>query len=120
MKTQADDSAALLGENGWNIVTRLHPAEWWLDEVWAIESEWRKRGQVAYVSFLVEPQAPAQRKRGEHVWAVAVSTEGAASSWRSDDAIPLGPQWERTHRRRVAMAIEALRGVDEETAAKRV
>ncbi len=59
---------------GWQVTDALPNLEWWADEMWRIESSWSPVGTVAYLTFLVDPQADVEsRQKGENVWAVMVS-----------------------------------------------
>lgn len=73
METQSLELARRLIGSGWEIVRRDADAlPWWADEIWYLESTWASRTPV-FLTFLVDPQAEGQRKRGEKVWAVGAS-----------------------------------------------
>ena len=67
MQTQQHDIEEMLLREGWRVADRQVAPAWWLDEVWVLESTWSPTGTQAFVSFLVDPQAPAQRAKGEYV-----------------------------------------------------
>ena len=93
MQTQQMQLEEVLAEEGWRIAERESPcSEWWLDEVWILESVWSPAGRRAYVSFIVDPAVVGHRRKGEHVWAVAIGTQ-RPDSWRCD-VVPLRPRWE--------------------------
>jgi hypothetical protein len=74
MKAQRVEIESLLAEHGWNIAGVEDQAlEWWADEIWVLESAWSPVGAQAYVTFLVDPQSPPNRKKGQDVWAVKAS-----------------------------------------------
>src|SRR5258708_8032199 len=108
MKAQQDQLEQMLAELGWRIVSRSGGPEWWLDEVWALESSWSPVGARAFVSFLVDGMARAERKRGEGVWAVSIGKQ-VAPKWCVEGAIPLHPGWEGVHHHHCATQIAALR-----------
>ena len=108
MTAQRDEIEGMLSAEGWHVAERTVAPEWWLDELWTLESAWSPVGDKAFVSFLVDGAAPAERKRGEHVWAVVVGRT-AASQWTGPGAIPLGPNWESVRRSEVEQQIRALR-----------
>ena len=56
------------------------PPDWWADEIVTLESDWTPRGLQIHLTFLVDPQFDRQRRKGEAVWAVGLSSE-----WPSDD-----------------------------------
>jgi hypothetical protein len=55
MKTQQNQLAWRLEENGWRIVSRESGPDRWADEVWTIESVWRPTGRKLWITFLVAP-----------------------------------------------------------------
>jgi hypothetical protein len=64
METQQRQLEELVVRDGWTIVAReLSSAEWWLDEVWILESTWTPAGVRVFLSFLVDPQAPGERRK---------------------------------------------------------
>jgi hypothetical protein len=73
MQAQRQELLNQLAAHGWRIACQEEELEWWVDEMWRIESLWSPVGSLAYVSFLVDPQSHHERKRGEDVWAVMAS-----------------------------------------------
>jgi hypothetical protein len=71
VKKQATALRHALGVNGWSVAQVEPPfeAEWWVAEIWQIQSEWSPRGVRAYLGFLVDPL------RGGGVWAVSASRQ---------------------------------------------
>ena len=94
---------------GWRVVLRESPTDqWWLDELWQLESEWSPRGATAFVSFLVDPAIVSERKPGEHVWAVGVTRERPLD-WRMERSVALRPRWEKRKFEELLTLIAALR-----------
>src|SRR5688500_9571812 len=94
--SQKRQIASALERAGWRVAVRESPTEqWWLDELWELESEWSPRGVTAFVSFLVDPAVVSDRKPGKHVWAVALTRERPVDRLAARPAVPLGPRWEK-------------------------
>jgi hypothetical protein len=110
MQTQQRDIEDMLLRQGWQIVERQAAPERWLDEVWVIESVWTSVGARAFVNFLVDPQAPMPRAKGEAVWAVCATVNGPASTAMGEASVPFGPRWE-TRREEVLHRIRSLRAL---------
>ena len=89
MQTQQREIETIRAEEGWRVVERQRQPEWWLDEVWVLESAWSPTGTRAYVSFLVDPQAPIQRAAGQDVWAICATTEAPAATATGNHSVPL-------------------------------
>ena len=85
MLTQRDEILAELNRRGWRATNLESPVlEWWADEMWLLESEWSPRGRQAYLTFLVDQMSDARRKKGEQVWAAAVTARkplGLTETW---------------------------------------
>jgi hypothetical protein len=110
VKTQQRQLEALLTREGWVIVAReLSPEEWWLDEVWVLESVWTPAGRRIFVSFLVDPHAVGERPKGEHVWAVVATATRPVSRLHSEPDVPLRPHWERDRRDEIMSHVRSLR-----------
>lgn len=74
MLTQRDEILAELGRRGWRAASLENVVlDWWADEMWLLESEWSPRGRQAYLTFLVNPMSDSHRRKGEQVWAAAVT-----------------------------------------------
>lgn len=82
---------------GWEITDAQTSLEWWADEMWEIESSWSPVGTVAYVTFLVDPQADVMnRQKGENVWAVMVSRIPPNERlFKESHIFSLGSGWEK-------------------------
>src|SRR5262245_51027908 len=99
MESQRRQLEEILTDEGWIIVSRdVAPSEWWLDEVWTLESLWTPVGQRVFVSFLVDPQAVGDRVKGQEVWAVAATLSRPDSRQQAGPEVPLRPNWERDRR----------------------
>jgi hypothetical protein len=61
---------AALESAGWRVQLVEHD-EWWVHECWRITSTWRPVTAQAYVTLLVDPQAP--KSAVGSVWAIALS-----------------------------------------------
>ncbi len=95
--TQRNEIEAALPETGWRLAERRIPDQWWIDELWRLESVWSPQGWRAYIIFLVDPQWDKPRRFGEAVWAVAVSKTQPEDRMDLDDGetVPIRPRWER-------------------------
>jgi hypothetical protein len=109
MRTQQRQIEDMLADEGWLVIEREHPTEWWLDEIWTLESGWNPVGARAYVGFLVDPQSPSDRASGEHVWAVFVTGEIPTGRAGMGGEVPLRPNWEKVRRAEVLAQIRDLR-----------
>jgi len=89
ISSQQIELEAVLQDNGWRIIHRMSAElEWWADEIWTIESEWRPRGLKAYVTFLVDPFPYSHnRRRGEGVWAALCTAKLPASPRESEPIV---------------------------------
>jgi hypothetical protein len=103
------DIEEMLVDEGWLVVRREASREWWIDEIWTLESGFHPIGARAYVAFIVDPQAPPERARGEHVWAVWVGREHPAARAAMVGEVPLAPDWKKIRRAEVAAEIRRLR-----------
>ena len=74
MVAQRRELRMRLEHDGWKVVEDEPGDEWWVDERWKVESTWRPLGLHVWISFLVDPQHDGPRNRGEHVWAVGVTS----------------------------------------------
>jgi len=95
--TQRKEIFAALPQTGWRLIERQIPDEWWVDELWTLESVWRPQGRRAFLIFLVDPQWDQARRFGEAVWAVAVrkSRPEHRMALDDDETVPIRPRWER-------------------------
>jgi hypothetical protein len=74
MVTQRRELKTRLERDGWKVVEEQVGDAWWVDERWKVESTRRPLGLHVWLSFLVDPQHDWPRGRGEHVWAVGVTS----------------------------------------------
>jgi hypothetical protein len=97
MTTQQQGLLDALTAAGWELAKTDDLHEWWADEVWIMRSVWSPQGNCFYLTFLVDPQADQQRKRGESVWAVKASVR-LPDRWLQSPGeftFSLGHGWER-------------------------
>jgi hypothetical protein len=112
LKTQARQLEEHLSDEGWRIVQRESAPHWWADELWTIESMWRPVGLKLWITFLVDPQHDGVRKKGEHVWAVAVTPFlPVARSNVDQTSVPIRHGW-ALHRQELLGHIRGLRSRD--------
>ena len=71
MKTPKQKLEDWLTSFGWEL-KQVHEddLEWWADEIWELRSTWRPNGTSAFVTFLVDPQWDAYRKKGQAIWGI--------------------------------------------------
>jgi hypothetical protein len=104
MITQRNRIFESLPRYGWDVVNvedHLRGStgpDWFIDELWEVESVWTPNGLKVWITFLVDPQASTliNRKKGEGVWAVKASLRKPPES-RIGDAevyLPLNAGWE--------------------------
>jgi hypothetical protein len=96
METQRTKLLDALPKHGWRVVSIEEDyLEWWADELWVLESVWSPVGSRACVTFLVDPQAPPDRKKGECVWAAKASLD-KPDKWLTAEGeftLSLGQGW---------------------------
>ena len=73
--------------------------DWFIDELWEVESAWSPKGLKLWITFLVDPQAPnlIERKKSQGVWAVKAGLRKPPES-RIGDAevyLSLNADWEK-------------------------
>lgn len=66
--------------HGWEVLKvedDLASSDWFVDELWEIESEWSPRGLKLWVTFVVDPLTSnlSERKKGQGVYAVKASRQ---------------------------------------------
>ena|SRR5215475_9152655 len=104
MITQRKKLLELLPRHGWEVINiedhlrDWKSSEWFIDELWEIESDWSPKGLKVWITFLVDPQTPnlIERKKGQGVWAVKASLRKPPDS-RIGDAevyLSLNSGWE--------------------------
>ena len=74
MVTQQRELEARLEREGWRLIAKEPGDDWWADEIWTIASTWHPQGIQLWLTFLVDPQHDGPRRRGEHVWAIRLSS----------------------------------------------
>ncbi len=95
MQFQKTELLNRLSEYGWRLAGNEENLEWWVDEMWLLESVWSPAGCRAYLTFLVDPQFEGNRKKGEAVWAVMASMHRPVSSHKGEHEflLSLGHGW---------------------------
>ena len=94
MHTQQKELQNRLYENGWELAQKETDClDWWADEVWVLQSIWAPRDCTVYLTFLVDPMEPIERKKGEGVWAVSASLKEPVKDSRL--LLTLGRGWEK-------------------------
>ncbi|HKQ73219.1 MAG TPA: hypothetical protein VJ810_05785 [Blastocatellia bacterium] len=105
MITQRNKLFELLPQYGWeviNIEDQLRGSigrDWFVDELWEVESIWTPKGLKVWIIFLIDPQTPNLRERvkGQGVWAVKAGLRKPPES-RIGDAevyLSLNVGWEK-------------------------
>jgi len=73
--------------------------DWFIDELWEVESVWSPKGLKVWVTFVVDPQAPNlnERKKGQGVWAVKAGLQKPTGWGIENDevALTLNAGWEK-------------------------
>lgn len=71
MTTQREKLLELLPRHGWEVTSIDHDwsnsgSDWFVDELWEVESTRSPRGLKLWVTFVVDPQTPnlPERKKG--------------------------------------------------------
>ena len=109
METQRRQVEELIAQHHWRVVAREVTPDWWVDELWTIESPADPGGsRQAFVTFLVDPQASVERAKGQGVWAVSVTRERPTEPHHARPAVPLRPNWERVHRAEFAKRLQTV------------
>ncbi len=104
MITQRNKLFELLPGYGWEVIYVEDPLpgstgpDWFIDELWEVESVWTPKGLKVWITFLVDPQGPNlnERKKGQSVWAVKAGLRKPPDS-RIGDAevyLSLNAGWE--------------------------
>jgi hypothetical protein len=105
MITQRNRIFELLPQYGWEVINvEEHPRgstalDWFIDELWEVESLWAPKGLKMWISFVVDPMAPNlnERKKGQGVWAVKAGLQ-KPTGWGIEDGeveLTLNAGWEK-------------------------
>jgi hypothetical protein len=88
------------GEHGWDVRRAERPSadEWWLAEVWRLESVREPAGRLLFLSFLVDgvPEDDYFWRWRDYVWAARATGERPQDDRPPTDGpyiLALGPQW---------------------------
>jgi len=105
MITQRNKLFDLLSQYGWEVINvedHLRGAtnpDWFIDELWEIESAWTPKGLKVWITFLVDPQTSilGERKKGQGVWAVKAGLRKPPDSRIGDPEVylSLNAGWEK-------------------------
>lgn len=98
MESQKKQLEAALLSSGWRIAEREPiTAEWWVDEIWTIESVWRPVGFTLFLTFLVELVYSGTRRAREKVSAISCSSvrPRTYADMMAGPRIFLRPSWEK-------------------------
>ena len=111
MLTQRDEILAELNRRGWRATKPEDLVlDWWADEMWLLESEWSPRGREAYLTFLVDPMSDSYRKKGEQVWAAAVTARKPQERMEASSGFVLNLKGWREELPKMFEYLSALRG----------
>jgi hypothetical protein len=105
MITQRNRLFELLPQYGWEVKNvEDHPRrstnpDWFIDELWEVESVWSPKGLRIWVTFVVDPQVPKliDRKKGEGLWAVKAGLQ-RPTDWGiagNEVGLTLNAGWEK-------------------------
>jgi hypothetical protein len=105
MITQRNRLLELMPRYGWEVINvedhlrGWAGPDWFIDELWEVESAWTPTGLKVWITFLVNPQTPnlIERKKGQGVWAVKAGLRKPPDS-RIGDAevyLSLNADWEK-------------------------
>lgn len=76
MATHKDQLLQGLTARGWDQVEVDETGlDWWADEYWRIRSKRESRSLEIVLTFLVDPGFEGPRKKGQGIWAIAVSAD---------------------------------------------
>jgi hypothetical protein len=97
MNTQREKLLDLLPRYGWKVVTvddelrGSTASDWFVDELWEVESSWSPRGLKLWVTFVVDPQTPSlpKRRKGQGVYAVKAARRKPTGWGIEDDEVGL-------------------------------
>lgn len=98
MKTRVDipetEILASLAKSGWLLSGREDDTEWWAREIWKLKSSWSPRDDLAYLTFLVDPQDDTQSPR---ICAVRASRSKPMDRLEKPDefVLYLGKRWSK-------------------------
>ena len=98
MESQKRQLEAAIVSDGWRIAEReAFTTEWWVDEIWTIESVWRPVGFKLFLAFLVDPMESGPRRPGKDAWAASCSSvcPQTRAEATSGPQIFLRPSWEK-------------------------
>lgn len=97
MTTQREKFQELLPRHGWEVVRvddelrGSMASDWFVDELWEVESTWSPLGLKLWMTFVVDPQTPnlPERKKGQGVYAVKAARRKPTGWGIEDDEVGL-------------------------------
>ena len=97
MTTQRETLLKWMPRYGWKVVSvdvelrNSTASDWFVDELWEVESSWSPTGLKLWVTFLVDPQTPnlLERKKGQGVYAIKAARRKPTGWWIADDEVGL-------------------------------
>jgi hypothetical protein len=105
MITQRNRIFELVPEYGWEVINVEESLrgstllDWFIDELWEVESVWTPKRLKVWITFVVDPMAPnlGERKKGQGVWAVKTGLQKPTGWWIEDDEVglTLNSGWEK-------------------------
>jgi len=104
MTTQRDKLLELMPRHGWEVLSvdaelrHSTASDWFVDELWEVESMWSPRGVKLWVTFVVDPLTPnlSERKKGQGIYVVKAARQ-KPTGWaiENDEAgLYLNSGWE--------------------------
>jgi len=104
MIAQRNRIFGLLPRCGWDVVNvedhlRSLGPDWFIDELWEVESVWTPNGLKVWITFLIDPQVEilSNRKKRQDVWAVKAGVR-KPTGWNIEDdevGLMLNAGWEK-------------------------
>jgi hypothetical protein len=105
MITQRNKLFELMPRYGWEVINvedylrHTTGLDWFIDELWEIESIWTPKGLKVWITFVVDPMTSnlGERKKGQGVWAVKAGLHKPIGWGAEDDEVELALNtgWEK-------------------------
>ena len=79
-----------LEANGWSLISKENRSDWWINELWTLESTWSPKGLRLFVTFIFVED--------EFLWDASASFEGVSDCGDKDSIarFDLANKWEST------------------------
>jgi hypothetical protein len=100
--TQKNQLLKLIEQQGWQQLSiegeeqLWSTAEWFIAELWELQSVWTPKGFRVFISFVIDPQNDYFAKRWQSVWAVKATLQ-RPTTWGFDEnevGLVLGRGWQ--------------------------